>query len=45
MLALGARPDAVRDEAGDPYDGVIVDYVDVMTGGPIQKTQNRNNFV
>lgn len=35
-----AALDAVRHEAGDPYDGVVVDYVDVMTGGPIQKTQN-----
>jgi gentisate 1,2-dioxygenase len=35
-----AALNAVRDEPGDPYDGVIVDYVDVMTGGPIQKTQN-----
>ena len=46
FLDRDARPDvraalnAVRDEPGDPYDGVIVDYVDVMTGGPIQKTQN-----
>lgn len=31
---------AVRDEPGDPYDAVIVDYVNVMNGGPIQKTQN-----
>lgn len=31
---------AVRDEAGDPYDGVIVDYVNIMDGGPIQRTQN-----
>jgi len=35
-----AALNAVRDEAGDPYDGAIVDYVNVMTGGPIQKTQN-----
>lgn len=35
-----AALNAVRDEPGDPYDGIIVDYVDVMTGGPIQKTQN-----
>jgi len=35
-----AALNAVRDEAGDPYDGVIVDYIEVMTGGPIQKTQN-----
>ena len=32
--------DAVRDESGDPYDGIILDYVNVMDGGPIQKTQN-----
>jgi gentisate 1,2-dioxygenase len=31
---------AVRNEAGDPYDGIILDYVDVTNGGPIQKTQN-----
>ena len=32
--------DATRDETGDPYDGIIVDYVNVMDGGPVQKTQN-----
>lgn len=30
----------LRDEEGDPYDGIIVDYVNVMDGGPVQKTQN-----
>lgn len=35
-----AALNAVRDEPGDLYDGIILDYVDVMTGGPIQKTQN-----
>lgn len=35
-----AALNAVRDEAGDPYDGIILDYVDVRNGGPIQKTQN-----
>ncbi|WP_299774056.1 cupin domain-containing protein [uncultured Tateyamaria sp.] len=35
-----AALNALRDESGDPYDGCIVDYVNVMDGGPIQKTQN-----
>lgn len=35
-----AALNAVRDEVGDAYDGIVVDYVDVINGGPIQKTQN-----
>ena len=31
---------ALEAEVGDPYDGIILDYVDVRNGGPIQKTQN-----
>ncbi|MEM8985765.1 MAG: cupin domain-containing protein [Pseudomonadota bacterium] len=35
-----AALDGLRDEEGDPYDGVILDYVNVMTGGPLHRTQN-----
>lgn len=32
--------DGLRNEDGCPYDGIILDYVDVTTGGPLEKTQN-----
>lgn len=32
--------DDLKSDRGDPYEGVLLDYVNVMTGGPVHKTQS-----
>lgn len=29
----------LKSDPGDPYEGIVLDYVNVMTGGPVHKTQ------
>ena len=29
----------LKSDEGDPYEGVVLDYVNVMTGGAVHKTQ------